>query len=74
MIHGKSASVGCIAIGDPAIEEVFVLVARTGISNAEIVISPSLTPSRLVTASTPDWLRARYDRLADKLAELRAGP
>jgi murein L,D-transpeptidase YafK len=29
MIHGNSVSIGCVAIGDPAIEELFTLVADT---------------------------------------------
>jgi len=40
MVHGGAASVGCIAIGDPAIEEVFALVARTGVERTRIVIAP----------------------------------
>ena len=33
-LHGKDVSVGCLAMGDAAIEELFVLVARTGIERA----------------------------------------
>jgi hypothetical protein len=74
MIHGKDASVGCIAIGDEAIEEVFVLAAEVGLENIEVVVSPSATPQSTLTASTPDWVRRLYDRLATRLAELGAAP
>ena len=39
-IHGKSVSVGCLAMGDDAIEELFVLSADVGISNIKVVIAP----------------------------------
>ncbi len=39
-IHGGSASIGCLAIGDDAIEELFVLLAETGIQNVDIVLAP----------------------------------
>jgi hypothetical protein len=40
MLHGGDRSVGCIAIGDPAIEELFTLVADAGIDGARVVIAP----------------------------------
>lgn len=40
-IHGGAESVGCMAIGDEAIEEVFVLLALTGKERARIFIFPN---------------------------------
>lgn len=40
MIHGGSATVGCIPLGDDAIEEVFYFVAKAGCENTAIVIAP----------------------------------
>jgi hypothetical protein len=40
MIHGGAVSAGCLAIGDPAVEELFLLVARVGLDNVELVIAP----------------------------------
>ena len=40
-IHGGSASIGCIAIGDPAIEELYALVNDTGLPRSWITISPT---------------------------------
>lgn len=40
MIHGGSGSIGCLAIGDPAAEELFVLAADTGFEDAVVVVSP----------------------------------
>jgi murein L,D-transpeptidase YafK len=39
-IHGKSVSIGCLAMGDKTIEELFVLSKDVGISNVDVVISP----------------------------------
>lgn len=39
-IHGKSVSIGCLAMGDKTIEELFVLVSDVGIKNVSVVISP----------------------------------
>ena len=39
-IHGKTNSIGCLAMGDEAIEELFVLSYRVGYSNVKVVIAP----------------------------------
>lgn len=39
-IHGGSASVGCIPIGDDAIEELFLLVHRTGAERCSVLVAP----------------------------------
>ena len=40
MIHGSCATVGCVPIGNEAIEDVFYLVAKVGFKNVEIVMAP----------------------------------
>ena len=40
MIHGGAASIGCLAMGDEAAEDLFVLAARTGLANITVVIAP----------------------------------
>ncbi len=40
-IHGGAVSIGCVAIGDTAIEELFSLVAKIGRSNVEVIIVPN---------------------------------
>ncbi len=72
MIHGGAASVGCIAIGDPAIERVFVLVAET-IANGgdiEVLMSPSRSPLAEMIADTPGWVAERYRVLAARLGAI----
>ena len=40
MIHGGWKSIGCLAVGDQAAEDLFVLAADTGWESAVVVISP----------------------------------
>jgi hypothetical protein len=39
-IHGKAASIGCLAMGDEAIEELFVLTAWVGQEHVKVIIAP----------------------------------
>jgi L,D-transpeptidase-like protein len=39
-LHGGAVSIGCLAMGDAAIEDLFVLVADVGLENVEVVIAP----------------------------------
>jgi murein L,D-transpeptidase YafK len=75
MIHGKAKSVGCLAMGDEAAEELFVLTALAGVSNTDIWISP--TDFRKVSAvdlpTSPEWLMDRYRELAKELKKLPSG-
>lgn len=40
MIHGGSASAGCIPVGDDGIEEIFYFVGKIGCEQVKVVISP----------------------------------
>ena len=40
MIHGGSATVGCIPVGDDAVEEIFYIASAVGIENISVVIAP----------------------------------
>jgi L,D-transpeptidase catalytic domain len=41
MIHGTAASIGCLAMGNEAAEDLFVLAAWVGIENLRVIISPT---------------------------------
>jgi hypothetical protein len=62
-VHGGSASIGCIAIGDAAIEELFCLSARA--TSREIVIAPSRAMDE---PPTEPWIAQRYARVRAALA------
>ncbi len=70
MIHGGAASIGCIAIGNEAIEELFWLADRVGLDRIDLLLAPSSTPASLIRADTPPWLRDRYEMLHARLLEL----
>jgi murein L,D-transpeptidase YafK len=70
-IHGKAVSIGCLAIGDENIEELFTLVADTGLANARIVIAPGRSLD--VPAGAPPWTGGLYRDIARELAVLPPG-
>jgi hypothetical protein len=65
MIHGKAASVGCLAIGDAAAEELFVLAAETDFRK-----NPVPEPQD----GQPRWLPALYTEVAAAMAPYKAPP
>lgn len=71
--HGKAVSIGCVAIGDPAIEEVFTLVAQTGASKVRVIIAPNdLRTARAMShPDAPRWTSSLYQTIA---AALRTFP
>jgi hypothetical protein len=74
MIHGGAASVGCLAVGDEAAEDLFVLAADAGTSAVTVVISPvdfrktADIPSP--PTNLPPWTVSLYQTLKSKLNEL----
>lgn len=40
MIHGKNCSIGCLAMGDDAAEELFVMAAETGLDRIDLILTP----------------------------------
>lgn len=75
MIHGKAASTGCLAIGDAAAEELFVLAAETGLKNIKLVIAPTdFRKNAIPTAdpAQPAWLPQLYMELASAMAPYKA--
>jgi hypothetical protein len=74
MIHGHASSVGCLAMGDPAVEDLFVLTALTSPENVTVIISP--TDFRLggppPAIHGPPWLPRLYADLRRTLAAFPA--
>ena len=73
-IHGKAVSIGCVALGDPAIEEVFTLVAETGHQRVRVIIAPNdlRTEGALVDDEAPLWAGQLYRTIAAALAQFPA--
>lgn len=77
MIHGKDCSIGCLAMGDTAIEEIFTLVHDTGRDSTRVVLAPcDLTSKRPVVdmKKQPKWLPDLYARLKEELARFLVRP
>lgn len=70
-IHGKQVSIGCVAVGDRAIEELFTLVARTGLTRVKVIIAPNDLRLRgaIVDERSPAWAGQLYRIVASALAE-----
>jgi hypothetical protein len=74
MIHGSSVSVGCLAVGDRAAEDLFVLAADTGLPNMSVVLAPvdfrtgAAVPK---DAKLPEWFAPVYSEIKARLAELQ---
>lgn len=71
-IHGKAVSIGCLALGDPAIEELYLLLADTGLPKTRLVLSPRAEPK--APAGAPTWLNALYARIDAELRATRGNP
>lgn len=68
-IHGKARSIGCIAIGDAGIEELFPLVVMVGYKNVQVIIAPDdlRVKPPVFGAHHPSWLKALYGRIRQAL-------
>lgn len=73
MIHGDSVSTGCLAMGDEAAEDLFVLAADVGLPNITVIIAPvdfregATVPKQ---AKLPKWSAVLYSQVKEQLAVL----
>ena len=77
MIHGSSVSIGCLAMGDEAAEDLFVLAADTGLPNIRVVISPVDFRKGATVAHAellPPWTTNLYPQIKAQLAALPPSP
>jgi len=62
-IHGSDVSIGCLAMGDRAIEELFVLVEQVGRENVTVLIAPHDPRKRALEVTSdrhPPWTADLY--------------
>ena len=71
MIHGRNVSIGCIAVGDPGIEDLFVTVATIGLRNVKVIIAPNdlRVSGAPVEANTPLWIVRLWQSIAAAMRE-----
>lgn len=75
MIHGGAASIGCLAMGDEASEDLFVLAAETGFTNITVILSPvdfRKRRSMPESGAIPAWTASLYQAIQSNLNELPA--
>lgn len=73
-IHGSYVSVGCLAVGDRAVEDLFVLAARIGQENVEVLIAPwdlRHRPPPDKVEQPVAWLPQLYGQLTAELGRFR---
>lgn len=73
MIHGGSRSIGCLAVGDAAAEELFVLTAETGVGKVEAILSPADFRDYTgvpVLQGQPAWVEPLYGELRAAFSQL----
>lgn len=73
-IHGKNVSVGCLAMGDEAIEDLFVLVHDVGKNNTNVLIAPydlRMMPLGTTLIEGPDWLPKLYEDISKEFIKYR---
>lgn len=76
MIHGSRVSIGCLAMGDSAAEDLFVLAAETGIDRIDVILAPwDLRKEKAeVPPDDPDWITELYNRIEAELIQFRQTP
>jgi hypothetical protein len=74
MIHGGQVSIGCLAMGDQAAEDLFVLAAETGIDYVSVILSPVDFRVRDLPESAPavpEWTSGLYEQIRARLSSLQ---
>jgi L,D-transpeptidase catalytic domain len=69
-VHGKNVSIGCVAVGDRAIEELFTLVAETGHPRVRVILAPNdlRIAGPVMHEDTPRWAGELYRTVRAALA------
>jgi len=73
-IHGNRVSRGCLAVGDNAIEELFVLAALVGKEAVRVIIAPidfRVFSSRGLAPPDHPWVERLYHRIAEQMRPFR---
>lgn len=70
-IHGGTASVGCLAMGNPVIEELFTLAVDVGLGHIQVIIAPDdFRESIVVPVGAPSWTGELHEQIRAALRGL----
>jgi hypothetical protein len=73
-LHGGAVSIGCLAMGDEAVEELFVLAVRTGLPNIQVILAPAdlrAEGSAGGLVREPGWVGELYAEIRAELQPFR---
>ncbi len=72
-IHGKSVTIGCIPVGDQAIEEVFILAANAFENEISVIIAPRdfRKNSTFPEITDVNWEDELYQQILTRLSTLK---
>ncbi len=72
-IHGKEQTIGCIPIGDPAIEELFLLVSELGKEKVRVIVSPwdFRAKTQYPQISSVTWTEELYKKIEQELLVIK---
>lgn len=72
-IHGSHYSVGCLAVGNKAIEQLFTLARKVGLDHTQLIIAPTDLRYRkaMNAAKQPRWLPELYAKIKVALKPFR---
>jgi len=75
-IHGKTVTVGCIPIGDSAIEELFYIIGKNGYKNTRVILAPwdFRTKGNFPSISTVTWENELYRKVKQALLPFQPAP
>jgi hypothetical protein len=74
-IHGKNFSVGCLAVGDLAIDQLFILARRVGLDKIQVIIAPNdlrRAKPNTTNFAQPRWLPELYRQIASSLKPFKS--
>jgi len=79
MIHGKCVSIGCLAMGDSAAEELFTLASDVGLAHTHVIIAPwdmrySDIAKMHLPPTVPTWTLDLYQSIATELKHFPVTP
>lgn len=75
-LHGGARSIGCLALGDRAIEDLFVLVAEVGLDRVQVVLAPYDPRGGIPLVPVPGlpFTADLYRRIEERLAAFPGRP
>ena len=71
-LHGKALSVGCLAVGDKGIDQLFLLTHRVGLNHVQMIIAPNDLRHAKPATNTfaqPRWLPELYKQIGTALSQ-----